>query len=63
MLICCELHMHVQQQLGAIILWFVVVTHPEFRAMTSSSRVHKMAAAGQEFCEAFPLPVEEVEQE
>ena len=53
MLICCELHMHVQQQLGAIILWFVVVTHPEFRAMTSSSRVHKTAAAGQEFCKVF----------
>ena len=60
MLICCELHMHLQQQHG---FWFVVVTHPEFHAMTSSSRVHKMAAAGKRILQVFPLPLEEVKQE
>ena len=54
MLICCELHMHVQQQLGATPR--VPRDDLEFKSTQNGGRRARIL-------HGFPLPVEELEQE
>ena len=63
MLICCELHIHVQQQHGAIALLVCSCNTPTVPRDDLETKSTQNGGRRGRILQVFPLPVEEMEQE